>query len=40
MTTGFAIEAQNLQKSFGALQAVKGVSFRAAKGEILSLLGP
>src|SRR5512143_3139890 len=40
MSSGFAIEAQNLQKSFGNLQAVKGVSFRAQKGEILSLLGP
>ena len=36
MTNGFAIEAQNLKKRFGALQAVKGVSFCAEKGEILS----
>ncbi len=40
MSSGFAIEAQNLKKSFGDLQAVKGVSFHAEKGEILSLLGP
>jgi ABC-2 type transport system ATP-binding protein len=40
MNNGFAIEAQNLKKSFGDLQAVKGVNFRAEKGEILSLLGP
>jgi hypothetical protein len=36
MNNGFAIEAQNLKKSFGELQAVKGVNFRAEKGEILS----
>ena len=40
MSTGYAIEARNLKKSFGDLQAVKGVSFQAQKGEILSLLGP
>jgi ABC-2 type transport system ATP-binding protein len=40
MNNGFAIEAQGLKKSFGDLQAVKGVNFRAGKGEILSLLGP
>jgi len=40
MNNGFAIEAQGLKKSFGELQAVKGVSLRAEKGEILSLLGP
>ncbi|CAG0930358.1 Linearmycin resistance ATP-binding protein LnrL [Thermoflexales bacterium] len=40
MNNGFAIEAQNLKKSFGDLQAVRGVSFRAEKGEIFSLLGP
>src|SRR5512136_1225005 len=40
MSSGFAIDAHNLKKSFGDLQAVNGVSFRAEKGEILSLLGP
>jgi ABC-2 type transport system ATP-binding protein len=40
MNTGYAIEVQNLKKSFGELQAVKGVSLHAEKGEILSLLGP
>ncbi len=40
MNNGFAIEAQGLKKSFGDLQAVKGASFHAEKGEILSLLGP
>jgi ABC-2 type transport system ATP-binding protein len=35
-----AIELKNLKKSFGELQAVQGVEFAAAQGEILSLLGP
>src|SRR5512143_917431 len=36
----YAIEVQNLKKSFGDVQAVQGVSFTAAPGEVLSLLGP
>ncbi len=35
-----AIDVQDLKKSFGDIQAVKGVSFSAAPGEVLSLLGP
>lgn len=35
-----AIEVKGLHKSFGSLQAVRGVDFSAAEGEILSLLGP
>ncbi len=35
-----AIEAHDLRKSFGSLQAVRGVTFQARAGEILSLLGP
>jgi ABC-2 type transport system ATP-binding protein len=35
-----AIEVQDLHKSFGELQAVKGVSFDVQGGEIFSLLGP
>lgn len=35
-----AINVQNLQKSFGENQAVQGVSFDVAEGEIFSLLGP
>jgi ABC-2 type transport system ATP-binding protein len=35
-----AIEVQDLWRSFGDLQAVKGVSFEARTGEVLSLLGP
>ena len=40
MNNGYAIEVQNLKKNFGELQAVRGVSFAAKTGEILSLLGP
>ncbi len=35
-----AIEVQQLEKSFDDFQAVKGISFHAEAGEILSLLGP
>jgi ABC-2 type transport system ATP-binding protein len=35
-----AIEARQLTKTFGDLQAVQGVEFAAAQGEVLSLLGP
>jgi ABC-2 type transport system ATP-binding protein len=34
------ISVRNLSKSFGARQAVKGVSFDVAKGEVLGFLGP
>jgi ABC-2 type transport system ATP-binding protein len=40
MENQFAIEVQNLQKSFGEIQAVRGVSLRVEAGEIFSLLGP
>ncbi|MFN8594816.1 MAG: ABC transporter ATP-binding protein [Anaerolineae bacterium] len=40
MNNGYAIEVQNLKKSFGELKAVQGVEFAAEKGEIFSLLGP
>jgi ABC-2 type transport system ATP-binding protein len=35
-----AIRVQNLHKSFGDLNAVKGVDFEVSTGEIFSLLGP
>ena len=34
------LEAQNLVKHYGDVQAVKGISFSMAEGEIFSLLGP
>jgi len=35
-----AILIENLQKNYGAIAAVKGVSFAVEKGEIFGLLGP
>jgi ABC-2 type transport system ATP-binding protein len=40
MNNGYAIEVRELHKSFGSHQAVRGVSFQARTGEVLSLLGP
>ena len=34
------LTVQNLKKSFGAFQAVKGISFNVGKGEVLGFLGP
>ena len=34
------ISVSNLKKSFGAVQALKGVTFQAADGEVTGLLGP
>ena len=34
------LAVKNLQKAFGPLLAVRGVSFEAAKGEVLGFLGP
>ena len=34
------IEVDNLHKSFGAFEAVKGVSFRLQPGEVLGFIGP
>ncbi|MDG6900380.1 MAG: ABC transporter ATP-binding protein [Nitrososphaerota archaeon] len=35
-----AIEVEGLEKSYGQLKAVNGVSFQVQKGEVFSLLGP
>ena len=35
-----AIQVQELNKTFGEIQAVQGISFDVAEGEIFSLLGP
>jgi ABC-2 type transport system ATP-binding protein len=40
MNNGNAIEVHDLRKSFGNQAAVRGVSFQASAGEVLSLLGP
>lgn len=34
------VEVQDLRKHYGALEAVKGISFQVRKGEIFGLLGP
>lgn len=34
------LKVENLKKSFGAFQAVKGISFSVGKGEVLGFLGP
>src|SRR5919197_526571 len=35
-----AIEVKDLRKSYGSVDAVRGVSFEVAEGEVFSLLGP
>src|SRR2546421_5199864 len=39
-THGLAIEARDLRKSYGELEAVRGVNFEVARGEVFCLLGP
>ena len=34
------LEVKKLRKSFGSFEAVKGISFTVAKGEVLGFLGP
>ena len=35
-----AIEVEDLHKTYGHVEAVRGVSFRVAEGEVFALLGP
>ena len=35
-----AIEVSDLRKSYGALEAVRGLSFEVRRGEVFGLLGP
>jgi ABC-2 type transport system ATP-binding protein len=37
---GIAVEVHDLRKSYGSLQALRGVSFSVAEGEVFALLGP
>jgi ABC-2 type transport system ATP-binding protein len=39
-TQGLAIEVTDLRKSYGEVEAVRGVSFEVARGEVFCLLGP
>jgi ABC-2 type transport system ATP-binding protein len=38
--TEYAIEVRDLRKSYGPLEAVRGISFEVGRGEIFGLLGP
>ncbi len=40
MTETVTVEARDLKKNFGRIQAVRGVSFSVSKGEVLGFLGP
>lgn len=35
-----AVEVEDLRKSYGSVQAVRGISFTVAEGEVFALLGP
>ena len=37
---GRAVEVEGLRKSYGTVQAVRGISFEVAEGEVFALLGP
>jgi ABC-2 type transport system ATP-binding protein len=39
-TDGLALEVRDLRKSYGEVEAVRGVSFEVARGEVFCLLGP
>ena len=34
------ITVENLKKSFGTLDVIKGISFSVQKGEVLGIIGP
>ena len=36
----FSVEVNNLVKSYGSFQAVKGISFNVQEGEVYGLIGP
>ena len=38
--TNLAIEVKDLRKTFGAVEAVRGVGFEVATGEVFGFLGP
>jgi ABC-2 type transport system ATP-binding protein len=40
MTRGTAISVRGLRKSYGALEAVRGIDFEVRRGEVFGLLGP
>src|SRR5215213_1892148 len=40
MASDVAIEVEDLRKDYGSQHAVRGISFRARRGEVFGLLGP
>src|SRR5918911_5408180 len=40
VTADAAIEARDLRKSYGAVEAVRGIDFDVERGEVFGLLGP
>ncbi|MEM3073781.1 MAG: ATP-binding cassette domain-containing protein, partial [Nitrososphaerales archaeon] len=34
------LEVRNISKSFGGLRAIKDVSFKVEKGELIGIIGP
>lgn len=40
MSESYAVDIENVSKSFGAVQALNGVTLRVKQGEIYGLLGP
>ncbi len=40
MSESFAVDVENVSKSFGAVKALDGVTLRVRRGEIYGLLGP
>ncbi|MFE4459080.1 ATP-binding cassette domain-containing protein, partial [Nocardia tengchongensis] len=39
-TAADGVVVEGVEKSFGAVQALRGVTFKAAPGEVLGILGP
>jgi ABC-2 type transport system ATP-binding protein len=37
---GLIVEARNIRKSYGSVEALRGISFEIRKGEVFGLLGP
>ena len=38
--TEAAIEVEGLRKAYGSFEAVRGISFTVARGEVFAILGP
>jgi ABC-2 type transport system ATP-binding protein len=36
----YAIEAKDIERSYGKVAALKGISFNVSKGEIFGIIGP